>query len=87
MPFFQFMNGLNLIFEDMNLLGEKNDRTLVRYFWQIGVGGIISLNDNFNIDLGLNYHSAFYENDKTHFHEAGAMMIGFEYCIGIAFKL
>lgn len=87
LPFFQFMNGFNIIFENLNLLSEKSDRTLVRYFWQIGAGTAISLFDNFKVDLSINYNSSFYENNKELFYEAGAMMTGFEYNIGISWKI
>lgn len=87
LPFLQFMNGFNIIFENLNLLGEKSDRTLVRYFWQIGAGTAISLFDNFKVDLSINYNSSFYENNKELFYEAGAMMTGFEYNIGISWKI
>jgi hypothetical protein len=35
MPFVQFMPGLNLVFENMNLEGEKENRTLVKFAWQV----------------------------------------------------
>jgi hypothetical protein len=86
MPFFQFMNGFNIIFENMNLSGVKEDRTLLKYFWQVGVGGTFSLSEIINIDIGLNYNSAFYDNNKELYGEAGAMMTGFEYTIGFGWK-
>lgn len=86
MPFFQFMNGFNIIFEDMTLEGEPSDRTLVRYFWQVGIGGTFSLSNNINIDLGINYNAAFYENNKELYGKDGAMMTGFEYTIGFGWK-
>jgi hypothetical protein len=87
MPFFQFMNGFNIVFENVNLIGEKKDKTLLRYFWQVGTGVTIGLSGSLNIDLSLNYNSAFYDNDKELFHEAGAMMNGFEYSIGLGWGL
>lgn len=86
MPYIQFMNGFNIVFENMNLTGVKEDRTLLRYFWQIGAGGTFSLTENINIDLGLNYNSAFYENNKELYGGAGAMMTGFEYTLGFGWK-
>jgi hypothetical protein len=86
-PYFQFMNGFNLIFEDVNLNGEKKNRTLLRYFWQVGAGGTLRLSENLILDLGLNYNSAFYDNNKELYHEAGAMMNGFEYSLGIGWLL
>lgn len=82
-PFFQFMNGFNIVFENVSLIGEKKDRTLLRYFWQVGTGVTIGLSESFDIDLSLNYNSAFYDNNKELYHEAGAMMNGFEYSIGL----
>jgi opacity protein-like surface antigen len=79
MPFFQFINGLNIIFENINLEGEKEDKTLVKYSWQVGVGLTINLTDNFNVDVGANYQSNFYEKE--------AMNTGFEYVIGLGLAL
>lgn len=87
MPFFQFMNGFNIVFENVNLIGEKKDRTLLRYFWQVGTGVTVGLSESLNIDLSLNYNSAFYDNDKELYHEAGAMMNGFEYSLGIGWVI
>lgn len=79
MPFFQFINGLNIIFENINLEGEKEDKTLVKYAWQVGFGVTINLIESFNIDVGANYQSNFYETE--------AMNTGFEYTVGIGFTL
>lgn len=86
-PYFQFMNGFNLVFENVSLTGVKGNRTLLRYFWQVGTGGTIRISENLVIDLGVNYNSAFYDNNKELYHEAGAMMNGFEYSIGIGWVL
>lgn len=79
MPFFQFINGLNIIFEITNLEGEKEDKTLVKYSWQVGFGLTINLTNNLNVDVGANYQSNFYEKD--------AMNTGFEYAFGIGLAL
>jgi opacity protein-like surface antigen len=79
MPFFQFINGLNILFENTNLEGEKEDKNLVKYAWQIGFGLTINLTDNLNIDIGANYQSNFYMKE--------AMNTGFEYVVGIGFTL
>jgi len=79
MPFFQFMNGLNIVFENTDLEGEKENKTLVKYAWQLGFGLTVNLLSNLNFDLGVNYQSNFYKTET--------MMTGFEYCIGIAWKL
>lgn len=87
MPFFQFMNGFNIVFENISLIGEKQNRTLLRYFWQVGTGATLGLSESLNIDFSINYNSAFYDNNKELYHEAGAMMNGFEYSIGFGWLL
>lgn len=87
MPFVQFMNGLSLIFQNMSLNGVKEEKVIARYFWQIGIGGTYSVSNKINLDIGINYNSAFYDNNKTLYHEAGAMMTGFEYTIGVGWKI
>ena len=79
MPFFQFINGLNIIFENTNLEGEKENKTLVKYAWQVGIGLTINLIENLNVDVGANYQSNFYMTE--------AMNNGFEYVFGIGFTL
>ena len=79
MPFVQFMNGLNIVFENTNLEGEKEDKTLVKYAWQIGFGISVNLISNLNIDAGVNYQSNFYKTE--------AMNTGFKYVFGIGFAL
>ena len=79
MPFVQFMNGLNIIFENTNLEGVKEDKTLVKYAWQVGLGVTINLIENLNIDVGANYQSNFYMKE--------AMNTGFEYAFGIGLAL
>jgi hypothetical protein len=75
MPFVQFMNGINILFENTNLEGEKEDKTLVKYAWQVGFGLTINLIENLNIDVGANYQSNFYKTE--------AMNTGFKYAFGI----
>ena len=75
MPFVQFMNGINILFENTNLEGEKEDKTLVKYAWQVGFGLTINLIENLNIDVGTNYQSNFYKTE--------AMNTGFKYAFGI----
>ena len=79
MPFFQFMNGLNIIFENTNLEGEKEDKTLVKYAWQVGIGITINLVENLRIDVGANYQSNFYMTE--------IMNTEFEYVFEIGFTL
>jgi len=79
MPFVQFMNGLNLVFENTNLEGENEDKTLVKYAWQIGFGLTVNVMSSLSLDIGVNYQSNFYQHD--------AMNTGFEYAAGIGFAL
>lgn len=79
MPFVQFMNGLNIVSENTNLEGESEEKTMVKYAWQIGFGLTINIISSFNVDAGVNYQSNFYQHD--------AMNTGFEYAFGIGFAL
>jgi len=79
MPFVQFMNGLNLVFENTNLEGIKEEKTMVKYAWQIGFGLTVNVISNLSIDIGVNYQSNFYQHD--------AMNTGFEYTIGLGYAL
>ena len=79
MPFIQFMNGLNLVFENTNLEGESEDKTMVKYAWQVGIGVTVNLMSSLNLDIGVNYQSNFYQHD--------AMNTGFEYAFGIGYAL
>ena len=75
MPFVQFMNGLNIISENTDLEGEKEDATLVKYAWQVGFGLTINIISSLSLDVSVNYQSNFYETE--------AMNTGFEYAVGI----
>ncbi len=79
MPFFSFMNGLNLVFENTNLEGVKEDRTLVKYAWEVGFGVSVSVVSNLIFDFSVNYNSHFYTTE--------AMMTGFTYNFGLAWAL
>jgi len=79
MPFFQFMNGLNLVFENTNLEGESEDKTMLKYAWQVGFGLTVNVISNLSLDIGVNYQSNFYQHD--------AMNTGFEYAFGIGYAL
>jgi opacity protein-like surface antigen len=79
MPFIQFMNGLNLVFENTNLEGESEEKTMVKYAWQVGFGLTVNVVSSLSIDVGVNYQSNFYQHD--------AMNTGFEYAFGIGFAL
>jgi hypothetical protein len=77
MPFIQFMNGLNLVFENTNLEGESEEKTMVKYAWQVGFGLTVNVISNLSMDIGVNYQSNFYQHD--------AMNTGFEYTFGIGY--
>jgi len=77
MPFVQFMNGLNLVFENTNLKGEREEKTMVKYAWQVGFGLTVNILSNLSLDIGVNYQSNFYQHD--------AMNTGFEYAFGIGY--
>jgi opacity protein-like surface antigen len=79
MPFAQFMTGLNFISENEDLVGENEDKNLVKFAWQVGFGLTINVISNLSLDVGVNYQSNFYDDD--------AMNTGFEYAIGFGWKL
>ena len=78
-PFIQFINGLNLIFENTNLEGVAGNKTFLKYCWQVGLGVTVYLNNQFGIDIGVNYQSNFYQTN--------AMNTGFEYVLGLSFSM
>jgi hypothetical protein len=79
MPFFQFMNGLNLVFENTNLEGENEDKTMLKYAWQVGFGLTVNVISDLSLDISVNYQSNFYQHD--------AMNTGFEYAFGIGYPI
>lgn len=79
MPFFSFMNGLNLVFENTNLEGVKEDKTLVKYAWEVGFGLSVNVVSNLIFDVTINYNS--------HFYKAEAMMTGFTYNFGLGWAM
>jgi opacity protein-like surface antigen len=78
MPFVSFMNGINLVFENTNLEGEKKNRTLVKYAWQVGMGISINVVSSLVFDVSVNYNSHFYRTE--------AMMTAFEYVVGLGWN-
>lgn len=86
-PFAEVMNGLNLIHETVDLTGRDNERSVIRYFFQIGTGLSVPLSDLYGLTIGARYNSSFYENDKVQYGETGAMMTAFEYSIGFIWVL
>jgi len=79
MPFIQFMNGLNLVFENTNLEGESIDKTMVKYAWEVGFGVTVNVISSLSLNIGVNYQSNFYQHD--------AMNTGFEYAFGIGYPI
>jgi opacity protein-like surface antigen len=72
------MNGINLVFENTNLEGEKKNRTLVKYAWQVGMGISINVVSSLVFDVSVNYNSHFYRTE--------AMMTAFEYIVGLGWN-
>ena len=79
MPYFSFINGVNVILQDRNLEGEPDKQTLVRYVWQLGFGLTFKLMPQLNLDLSAKYNDDFYD--------PSAMMTSFEYTGGLSFNL
>lgn len=79
MPFVQFMTGLNFIFESENLVGENEDKNLVKFAWQAGLGFTVNIINSLSIDIGVNYQNNFYDNE--------AMNTGFEYSFGLGYAI
>lgn len=73
-PYFLFTNGINLIFQNTDLEGKRNNKTLVKYHWQVGMGTMAMLTRNLGLDFNLNYINSFYKLE--------AMMTGIEYRFG-----
>lgn len=79
MPYFAFINGINLVFQDRNLNGSEDKQTLVRYTWQAGFGLVFKIMKQLNFDISLKYNDNFYDPD--------AMMTSFEYTGGLSLNL
>jgi opacity protein-like surface antigen len=79
MPFAQFMTGLNFISENEDLVGENEDKNLVKFAWQVGFGLTINVISSLSLDVGVNYQSNFYDDD--------AMNTGFEYEFGLGYAI
>ncbi len=77
MPFVQFMTGLNLVFENEDLVGENEAKNLVKFAWQVGFGLTFNFISSLSLDVGVNYQSNFYDDD--------AMNTGFEYAFGLGY--
>ena len=92
MPYFSFMNGINIINEtfgfdvEVDSTGNESfhfentgDETLVRYAWQVGVGIMVNIISSLNVDLAVKYNSHFYHTES--------MNTGFEYGFGLVWSL
>lgn len=78
MPFAGLMLGMDVIFENTNLDGEKVERTHAKFAWEFGIGATVGVAGSLAVDASANYASNFYEHD--------AMMTGFSYTVGIAWN-
>ena len=89
MPYISFMNGINIINqtvgfsvdEEENIHFEEitDNARIVRYAFQVGMGIMINIVGNLNVDLAVKYNAHFYQHE--------AMNTGFEYGIGIAWSM
>lgn len=79
MPFVQFITGLNFISGNEDLVGENEDKNLVKFAWQVGLGFTVNIISSISVDAGVNYQSNFYDDD--------AMNTGFEYTVGIGYAI
>lgn len=81
MPFVSFMNGINII--DQKIVGQVTtnieDKSIVRYVWQVGTGLKFGITKKFNFEISANYNSSFYQTDN--------MMTGLEYSAGFGYVL
>ncbi len=78
-PYFSFMNGINLVFQEKELNGDADAKTLVKYIWRPGFGIAFKLFKQMNLDISANYNDNFYEPE--------AMLTSFEYTAGLSFNL
>ncbi|MGB5893175.1 MAG: hypothetical protein WBG58_03285 [Ignavibacteriaceae bacterium] len=69
----------NLIDENIHIDDTSGDETLVRYAFQVGIGIMINIVSNLNVDLAVKYNSHFYQHE--------AMNTGFEYGFGLVWSL
>lgn len=79
MPYFSFFNGINLLFGKNDLQGNPDDKTLVKYMWQVGFGLSFKLMKQLNFDVSANYNDNFYEPE--------AMLTSFQYNAALSFNL
>lgn len=86
MPYFSFMNGLNLI-TTSNYLGDQtiDDQTLIRYAYQVGFGFDVKFARNFGVNFNVNYNNSFYKSSDSELEIPSSMMTGFEYSGGLSY--
>ncbi|MBK8551608.1 MAG: hypothetical protein IPL53_11320 [Ignavibacteria bacterium] len=96
MPYFSFMNGLNLITNSNHFSPQSNETTvggedqfLVRYAYQVGFGFDVKFTRQFGINLNINYNNSFYDDGDLYTENPtpSAMMTGFEYSAGISYDI
>ncbi len=79
MPYFSFMNGLNIIQQDKNTDLEPDRQTLFRYFMQVGFGLDFKISNPIIFNINMNYNNAFYNPYY--------MLTGFQYAAGISLMM
>lgn len=79
-PYVSFMNGINLINEEVkqNAVLDTNSGWKGRYEFQVGVGARFFASRNWYFDVNANYNNNFYQTT--------AMMTGFEYNLGVGYR-
>lgn len=85
MPYFSFMNGLNLISNNNYLAGGQDDQFLIRYAFQVGFGFDVKFARNVGVNFNINYNNSFYQNGDSYINQPSAMMTGFEYSGGVSY--
>lgn len=95
MPYFSFMNGINLI-STSNYVGngshtdshtaEGEDQSLIKYAYQVGFGFDVKFAKNFGINMNINYNNSFYEDYDVYEEQNSRMMTGFEYVGGLFYS-
>jgi hypothetical protein len=80
-PYISFMNGINMIIEDIkpNTTLDSNSGIKGRYEFQVGVGVRFFASKKWFFDVNANYNNNFYQTE--------AMLTGFEYNLGVGYRL
>lgn len=86
MPYFSFMNGLNIL-STSNYIGGSSeaDELLIRYAFQVGFGFDVKFARNFGANFNINYNNSFYYSSDSEEIVPSYMMTGFEYSFGLAY--